>query len=394
MAGTLTINGQAITVSGHGNTATIPWSDNSFTIGWSGWPTGSSGQIMLQFYDEEYESCFTFSGNTGVSPCFEFVLDFTGDSSSWASYYGYYRAGSSGSLAINSSKDFVGKTIAVFYNNSRDGEDGSCVISFVSPSPTITQQPVLSIDSQSGASVGMSWTAAQVINQGDATIYYQYFVGPSSTYSDSYHIGTTTGLSHTITEDEIISKCGTGFGASANGSTCYLFVRAYWHKPDGTEGGWITPTGVAFTYFPTVNPPTNASLSPARGKQTSVSWTNQLAGNGSQPQAILQILLNGSWQNWIWPITDYYQGYTIAKSVWEIYGKGTYTIRISHEWYGRYANGDSTAFVYQPENTVGIYDSSQNKWVDCVAYMWDGTSWVQCDPYIYDGNLWVLCSTS
>ena len=109
--------------------------------------------------------------------------------------------------------------------------------------PTITKQPVItSISPTYGTSTTVSWDAATVINQGSATIYYQYFVGPSSTYSDSYHVGTTTGLSATITESDILNKCGSGFDG-----TCYLFVRAYW-QDGSTTGGWTTPTGSAFTY--------------------------------------------------------------------------------------------------------------------------------------------------
>lgn len=260
----------------------------------------------------------------------------------------------------------------------------------VSSDPIITQQPSLTSPSSgsSGASTTMVWSAAQVMNLGDGTIYYQYFVGPSPSYSDSYHIGTTTELSHVLTEAEIISKCGTGYGASAQGSTCYLFVRAYWQKGQET-GGWTTPTGLAFTYYPTINAPTNSSLSRSSGKDTVASWTNQLAGNGSQPQSILRILQNGTWQNIVAGISS---PYTIAQAIWETYGVGTYTICIAHEWYGRYANGSSLTFTFKLDNTVAIYQGGS--WVDCVPYVWDETNWVQCDPYIYQNDQWILCSTS
>lgn len=114
------------------------------------------------------------------------------------------------------------------------------------PYPTITSQPTItSMNPTSGQSTTITWSAASVSNQGSATIYYQYFVGPSSTYSDSYHISTTTGLTATITEANILDKCGSDFDG-----TCYIFVRAYWQAADGTTGGWSTPTGKAFTYTP------------------------------------------------------------------------------------------------------------------------------------------------
>lgn len=107
------------------------------------------------------------------------------------------------------------------YSSMTSGTSSGVTFTYVPPNPTITSGPVLSIGSSSGSSVTLSWTAASVTNQNGATIYYQYFVGPSSTYSDSYHIGTTTSLSATVSEANIISKCGTGFGSSTSGSTCY-----------------------------------------------------------------------------------------------------------------------------------------------------------------------------
>lgn len=258
----------------------------------------------------------------------------------------------------------------------------------VYPDPDITKQPVLSLGSSSGASVNMTWTAAEVSYADGATIYYQFFVGPSSTYSDSYHVGTTDGLSHTMTEAEIISQCGNGFGASSSGSVCYLFVRAYWQKGSST-GGWSAPTGVAFTYFPTINAPTSFSLSPTKGKTTSASWTNQIAGNNSQPQSVLR---RNSGSGWVDIASGISSVYPVPESVWKALGKGSYELCIAHEWYGRYANSSSINFEYSPENTVQIDGD------DCVAYLWDETesAWKLCDPYIWDEGLmeWVLCSTT
>lgn len=254
--------------------------------------------------------------------------------------------------------------------------------------PVITKQPVLSLGSLSGASVNMTWTAAEVSYADGATIYYQYFVGPNSSYSDSYHIGTTTGLSHTMTEAEIISKCGNGFGASSSGSVCYLFVRAYWQKGSAT-GGWSTPTGVAFRYYPTINAPADFSLSPTKGKTTSASWANRTAGNNSQPQSVLR---RNSGSGWVDIASGISSVYPVSESVWKALGKGTYELCIAHEWYGRYANSNSINFEYSPENTVQIDGD------DCVAYIWDETEsvWKPCDPYIWDeGSMeWVLCSTT
>ena len=262
--------------------------------------------------------------------------------------------------------------------------DSDWVAFTVMSDPIITGQPVLSLGAQSGAAVQMTWTAATVEYLDTATIYYQFFVGPSSTYSDSYHVGTTTGLSHTMTEAEIISKCGNGYGASSSGSVCYLFVRAYWQKGSDT-GGWSTPTGVAFTYYPTINAPINVSLTPSKGKTTSISWTNSLAGNNSQPQSILRRKSSGSWTNVTTGISSVY---SVPESVWKALGKGTYELCIAHEWYGRYANSSSVYFTYAPDHTIDVGNQH------CAVYIYQDNEWRLCDPYVYSEGQWRLCSTT
>lgn len=119
---------------------------------------------------------------------------------------------------------------------------------FAHITPTITTQPTITtVNPTEGTQTTITWSAATVSDLGSYTLGYQYFVGPSSTYSDSYHVGATTSQSATITQDQILSKCGSGFEG-----TCYLFVRAYWQNSDGSEhGGYVNPTAYAtFTYSP------------------------------------------------------------------------------------------------------------------------------------------------
>ena len=170
--------------------------------------------------------------------------------------YGYnYRSTSSTTLSYI---DSVSTLLANGISGLRMTDDGvyirgytpsgtmSMVITYeYTENPTITAQPsITSMSPTSGQSTTIQWSAATVTNQGSSSIYYQYFVGPSSTYSDSYHIGTTSALTATITEANILAKCGSTFEG-----TCYVFVRAYWDN-GSTQGGWTTPTGKAFTYAP------------------------------------------------------------------------------------------------------------------------------------------------
>lgn len=274
------------------------------------------------------------------------------------------------------------------YTNLTSGVSSGVSFTYKAANPTITSYPVLSRNPTSGASTTISWTAAGVENQNGATIYYQYFVGPSSTYSDSYHIGTTTSLSATISESNIISKCGSGFGASASGGTCYLFVRAYWQMTDGTKGGYYTPTGTAFTYYPTVNAPKDLALSATNGISTSVSWTNVAAGNGSQPQAVLQI--DGT--NVATSITNSSSGYAISKDVWRNYESGVHTIAIAHEYYGRYAASSAITFSYE-SGLIQCYDGSA--WKKCEVWYYDDalSEWRLCAPFYFTNNSWKQCSS-
>lgn len=143
--------------------------------------------------------------------------------------------------------------------------------------PEITKQPVIqSINPSSGKSTTLSWSAATTVGTNNSTtIYYQYFVGPNSTYSDSYHVGTTTGLSATISQEQIINKCGSSFTG-----TCYLFVRAYWQEGNET-GGWIVPTGSSFTYDPVELSAPGTPTVDQFGQTFKVSWSAASASGGS-----------------------------------------------------------------------------------------------------------------
>lgn len=275
--------------------------------------------------------------------------------------------------------------VVAYYSGLTYAGDGTKV-TFQVPYPTITSQPTLSLGSTSGASVSISWTEAEVANQNGATIKYQYFVGPSSTYSDDYRIGETTGLSVALTEENIISKCGAGFGASTSGSICYIFVRAYWEKND-EQGGWVEPQGKEFTYYPTVNAPTNLALSHSSGIETKISWTNNIAGNGSMPQVVLFI----DSQEVASGVTDYSQGMLLPKEEWRAhYNSGTYEIKVAHEWYGRYAYSSPVTFKYE-SGLVTYFDGTTPR--RCEVYVWDDSKkeFVLCMPYYNDNGSWKVC---
>lgn len=143
--------------------------------------------------------------------------------------------------------------------------------------PEITAQPVIqSISPSSGKSTTVSWSAASTIGTNSSTaIYYQYFVGPSSAYSDSYHVGTTTSLSATITQQNILDKCGSSFTG-----TCYIFVRAYWQEGT-TTGGWSVPTASKFTYDPVELSAPGTPAVTQSGQTFKVSWSAASASGGS-----------------------------------------------------------------------------------------------------------------
>ena len=276
------------------------------------------------------------------------------------------------------------------YYTYEDPTDYTYYWKIVEPNPTITTQPTISsINPTSGASTTITWSAATVDNQGNSTIYYQYFVGPNSTYSDSYHIGTTTGTSATITEAQIISKCGNGFGASSSGGTCYFFVRAYWDN-GSTQGGWTTPTNYkSFTYYPTINAPTNFSITPTTGQSTVLKWNNVKAGNNSDCLIILYIDNNQVASG----IQGSNGGYTIGEDVWKTLGEGDHAIKIAHEYYGRYAYTSSLTFTYKkPYQTINYY--TNGNFVPCKVFYYTNNEWKLCNINYYTNGSWKPCSTT
>ena len=279
--------------------------------------------------------------------------------------------------------------IELGYYTYEDPTDYTYYWKIVEPNPTITAQPTISsINPTSGASTTITWSTATVSNQGNSTIYYQYFVGPNSTYSDSYHIGTTTGTSATITEAQIISKCGNGFGASSSGSTCYLFVRAYWDN-GSAQGGWVVPTGTTFIYYPTINAPTNFSITPTTGSSTVLKWNNTKAGNNSDSQIILYIDNNQVASG----IQGSNSGYTIGEDVWKTLGEGNHAIKIAHEYYGRYAYTSSLTFTYKkPYQTISYY--TNGNFVPCKVFYYTNNEWRLCNINYYTDGSWKPCSTT
>ena len=279
--------------------------------------------------------------------------------------------------------------IELGYYTYEDSTDHNYYWKISEPNPTIASQPTISsINPTSGASTTITWSTATVSNQGNSTIYYQYFVGPNSTYSDSYHIGTTTGTSATITEAQIISKCGNGFGASSSGSTCYLFVRAYWDN-GSTQGGWVVPTGTAFIYYPAISAPTNFSITPTTGSSTVLKWNNTKAGNNSDCQIILYIDNNQVASG----IQGSNSGYTIGEDVWKTLGEGNHAIKIAHEYYGRYAYTSSLTFTYKkPYQTISYY--TNGNFVPCKVFYYTNNEWRLCNINYYTNGSWKPCSTT
>lgn len=210
-------------------------------------------------------------------------------------------------------------------------------------SPTISKQPsITQLNPSTGSSSTITYSAATG-DFGSATIKYQYFVGPQNTYSDSYHVGTTTSTSVTISESNIISKCGAGYGASSSGSKCYFYVRAYWEYGQ-KNGGWTTPSPTTFTYQPSIGAPTGLTLSHTSGQSVVIKWSNTTVGNGSSAQTFL--IIDGVVKTG--DISGSSAGINIAETTWAGIGRGGHNIQLRHEYYGRYADTSALTFTYLP----------------------------------------------
>lgn len=322
--------------------------------------------------------------------------------------------------------------------------------------PVITKQPsITSVSPSSGKSVSIAWSAVEVSNISGETVYYQYFVGSKSTYSDSYHVGTTTNLSATISQQSILDKCGSSFSG-----TCYLFVRAYW-SGNNTTGGWTTPSySGTFIYDPvelgTPNPPTVDQI----GKNFVVSWDAVEAYGGSGDVTYIVIYGEGDIQyaqtntSITFPIHESYYGVSVNFKVQASYSdKDTYSewsyftpsspsvtapgkpmVSQSGTQYviswsaasGNYGEDSVTyavlvagTYTYQAGTSTQITISIKDEWYDSAiqfivyAYYdsaesnsqattftatyhrtiayYNGSSWVECIVYYYNNGGWVEC---
>ena len=278
-----------ITLTPPGNPVIVQNTVDRYTISWTASQgSGGSGNITYRVFSVT-DGSFLSSASTNTSSTFQIYTH---------NYPLEYR-------------------IHAFYGGV---EAVSGVTSYTFITPSITSQPAItSINPSSGKSTVISWSPATVVNQLGTTIYYQYFVGPLSTYSDTYHVGTTSSLSAEITENNIISKCGSG------AKTVYLFVRAYWDS-GSTQGGWESVSGRSFYYDPiTLTPPGNPVVS-QNGNTYVVSWESSSAsgGTGNITYEVVvgdegEIYKSGSSTSISIPISNSFYGKSVRFRVWAYY---------------------------------------------------------------------------
>ena len=92
-----------------------------------------------------------------------------------------------------------GFTIIAYYSGA---EAQSSTVYKTIAAPSITKQPaVTKVSPTSGKQTTITWSAAQVANQGIAVIDYHYYIGTKKTYSgNASYIGGTRNLSATISQ--------------------------------------------------------------------------------------------------------------------------------------------------------------------------------------------------
>lgn len=54
------------------------------------------------------------------------------------------------------------------------------------------------------------------------------------------------------------------------------------------------------------------------------------------------------------------------------------------------ASSTASSFTYESKYTVGYYDETQQKWVECIVYYYDTSKnkWVECIPHYNNGTTW------
>lgn len=187
---TFTVNGvEAKTTEGE---AIVVTNEKSFVFGWSDLdrPVNVT-RVWMTMHLDTFEDLTVGSGSAS-----SVVLWAHGDPSGWPDEYDwrvYEGVGWAGTYPVAASSSLSGKTLEIGYLIDSSSL-ATYYVTFQAPLPTITKSPsISSISPASGLSTTVQWTAATAQDLGSATIKYQYFVGPSSTFNTSYLVGTTTG---------------------------------------------------------------------------------------------------------------------------------------------------------------------------------------------------------
>lgn len=180
---TFKVNG--ITASETQGSAIVTTSSKSFTLAWSDLDETANHRISFDIYlDTMVELTIGAGSNASI---YFYVM---GDPSDWQTYE---FVSATGEYPIVAASSLSGSTLVINYTVD-DYSMGTYYVTFRAPDPSFTTAPSISeVSPASGLSTTVRWTAAAAQDLGSATIKYQYFVGPSSTFSTSYLLGTTTG---------------------------------------------------------------------------------------------------------------------------------------------------------------------------------------------------------
>ena len=249
----ISINGTSLSLSGSSNSYNITLTSNTqFTVSWSGQPT--IGDQIYCTFDWDSGDVFSFTGNTGTSPCSAFVVDFNGSVSWYSSWQGYYyddhggQGNYSGSITVNSSVSLANCSIHYYYN--KDDTYAGGTINF-KPAVTVGKPTNIQV-SKSGTSATVTWNAPSV-SGGSGNITY---------------VVTTTGKS---------VNAGTNRTATVTGLT---EGTAYTFRVTATYSGVSNYADSSSVTMPKLTNPSNVTTS-RTGTTVKVSWTAAQGTNGS-----------------------------------------------------------------------------------------------------------------
>ena len=279
MALSVTVQGKAIS---SGSTINVPYA-SQITVAWSGLESEYVGMEMFTYIDVTFSTTgASMAGNTGATNVLNFYLDRYGDLSSYASWSGYKKVGSSGSTVFTLPSSFVGSDITIDVSVSQQSTIYDAKVHLTTPYTACSAPTAVSISPTSvlpGANATLTYSGARSGTNNNIT-GYQFWRSTSAggTYSRISSLDVTglnvSGQDGTWTRS--VPASGT------NGETYYYKVLAV-GAASGYSSSLSTVYGSVTAAVSSCTAPNQITLSASEstGANVTLEWSGAAGGTNN-----------------------------------------------------------------------------------------------------------------